>query len=100
MEEAEVVVVLEEVLVDVVVVVVELVDDDDVVVETDVVALDVIVDVCVVDGEVISHPWNVPENCSMMTSLSASANSVRSDTLVPSMSSFKSTSKMTCTLPL
>ena len=98
--ENDVVDVLDKVDVDVDVVVLVLDEVDDVVVETEVVALDVMVDVCVVDGDVISQPWNVPENCSMTTSFSASAKRVRRDSLVPRMSSFLSTSRIMCTLPL
>jgi len=73
---------------------------DDVVVDTDVVAVDVRLVVCVVDGDVISHPKKVPLPWRATISFSASARSERRDSPVPSVSSSNGTSRMTCTSPL
>ena len=80
--------------------VLELVLVEDEVVDTDVVALDVSVDVTVVEGDVISHPRKVPASCLATRSFSAAANNLRSDSPVPSVSSSPFTSNMTCTFPL
>ena len=87
----EVVLVEEDDVVDVVV--------EDVVVETLVVAVEVPVDVWVVDGDVIWHPKNVPFFWRVIISFSADAKRLRRDSPVPSRSRSLSTSSITWMLP-
>jgi len=86
---------------DVVVVVKEevLVVVDDVVVDTDVVAVDVRLDVCVVEGDVISQPKNDPSSCFATSMLNASDNSSEVDLPSLMVSAASLTAKIIQTLP-
>lgn len=87
----DVVLVLEELVV--------LVLEDDEVVDTDVVAEDVSVDVCVVDGDVISQLKKVPSPCRATSSLNAAARSCDRCSPVGMASSDLRTASRMCTCP-
>jgi len=88
-----------ELLVVVVLDVLVLVRVEELVVETDVVAEDVRVDVCVVDGDVNSQFRNEPSIWRATSSLSASVSSCTRDSPVAIISSACPTASMTCTNP-